>query len=342
MADTLSQGSFAYLPPERPATLGEKIIRKIQEAADTATPHQVDFVGELVSRAIAAKDHPVVDIIVIEPSVAALLFLQHNTFNREWAPNWTEYLSTLMRSENEWKPNAQGYSLYGEDGCIGDGGHRLAAQAYAGITLSVPVYFGMSRDAVGTIDCGRKRSGADTARLAGVANAVAKERVLRSVWGYESKAHLVSDKPRNADNPQAMAKSIQAYDGLLTRALEIAQVASDDAVNPVINDQTTAALAALLLHHLWSDDTTVDYIDQLQKEEFESEKSPLYLAAQHIRTNKKPKDTVGPQSAIGAIVKAMLLMESGYTTTRLKEIANAAKNLPDPTHPATKMSTAAE
>lgn len=342
MTETPIQATFAYAPPERAATIGEKIIKKIQEVADTATDTQKEFVESLVARAIAAKDHPTVEIVTIEPAVAALLFLYHNRFNREWAPSWTEFLGLMMLSSEDWKPNGQGYSLYDEDGSIGDGGHRLGAQAYTGTTLSVPIYFGMKRAAVGTIDCGKKRSGADSARLSGVANAAAKERLLKSIWGYENKARMVSDRPRNFDNPQAMARQIQAYDGLLTRALEISQITFEEAIDPVINEPTAATLAGLLLHHLWADDRAVKYIEQLQNQEFESDKSPLYLAAEHIRRHKKPADVVGPQSAVGAVVKALILIENGYTTTKPQDIANAAKNLPDPTYPAKKMIAAAE
>ena len=326
-----------FQQPDRPLPIGERIVAHIQGIAEAATELDRQAVDELTRRAIDAANQPVLDLVTIKPGMAAISFLEHNSFNRSWRPEWTEVLARLMR-EGEWRPNSQGYAYYGDDGSVADGAHRLGAQAYSGVTLSMPVYFGMSKSDVATLDCGKPRAGADVAALSGVVNAKEKEALLQALWSYEKGAGM----PATSFHSQAdIAKQIVANDALLARALEIGRSSVEDAGDPLLQGKAAAKVAGLLLRHKWPETRVVERLDELQIADFASDKAPLCLAKIYIEAHRKPADTITPQRELGMVIRAMTMAESGVVTSRTKEITSAAKHLPDPTYPTGQKFTAA-
>lgn len=315
---------------QKPLPLGERLVAHIQEVADKVSDKERQLVAELCQRAIAAAKEPQLGFVTITPEIAALLFLEHNLFNRNWRPEWTDILARMMR-EGEWRPNSQGYSLYGDDGSVADGAHRLAAQAYVGVELTMPVYFGMAKTDVATLDCGKARAGSDVAALAGVVNAREKEALLQALWSYEKGAGIASTI---FHTPAAISKEIVANDALLSRALEIGMSSTEEATDPLLQGKVAAKVAGLCLRHKWPETRLIERLEELQTADFASDKAPLCLAKVYIEAHRRPADTITPQREVGMVIRAMNLAESGATTARKQEIVSAGKHLPDPTYPA--------
>ena len=69
-----------------------------------------------------------------------------------------------------WGRNHQGIA-FDQDGILMDGQHRLWAVVESGVTVMMPVTWGLNREAQLTIDSGLKRTTADVAAIAGFENA---------------------------------------------------------------------------------------------------------------------------------------------------------------------------
>jgi hypothetical protein len=331
--------TFQFQPTERPLPMGERIVAHIQEVADAATEADRRAVSDICERAIASAAEPELGFAKFTPGMAALLFLQHNAYNRSWRPDWTSVLAGTMRA-GDWRKTSQGYSFYGDDGSVADGAHRLAAQAESGTELVMSVYFGASKTDVATLDCGKPRAGADVAALAGVTNAKEKEALLQALWSYEKGAGIPGIR---FHSPAEVAKEISSNDALLARALEIGRASVEDANDPVLQGKVAAKVAGLCLRHQWPETRLIERLEELQIADFASDKAPLCQAKKYIEDHRKPADTITPQREIGMVIRAMTLAESGVTNARKTEIQSAAKHLPDPTYPAgQKYSNAAE
>jgi hypothetical protein len=320
--------------------LASQLTAKILEVADTATKDERQQVADWITR---AKDHdgdPVIEFHEVTPAVAALFFLEHNNYNRAWEPQWTGHLARVMESGG-WKVNSQGYALYGDTGDVGDGAHRLGAQAVSGTTLMMPICFGISKDAVGTLDCGKKRTVADAASLAGISNSTAKASLLKAIWAYERSAGF--PVPVSSANIPAVVDYLRLHEGALARAIELAQMSQMDAYDPLLGDNPAARIIGVLLRHRWPEGRVTERLDELQTSDFTSDKAPLAIARTFIEQHRKPKDTIEGGGEAGVIIKAMILAEERSTVNKKgeQEIFNAAKHPPNPTYPAAQQSRAA-
>ncbi len=327
---------------DRSIQIGDQITAKIVEVAQQASEADQQSVRDLSAKSIAQADNPVTEMVAVTPGMGALFFTGYNKFNRPWDPSVTYEYARIM-SEGGWRQNSQGYALYGDDGSLGDGSHRTGAQAYSGTTLIVPMYLGMSKEAVATLDCGKKRTAADAAALAGVINARAKQTLLGSIWAYEKAAGFPN--PTSAANTVAFAEKIKELDGLLTRALELGQVSIDGVVEPLfVNEQTAAKVIGLLLRHRWPEQRVTERMDQLQSKDFASDKAPLAIARDYIEKHRKPVDTKTPAQEVAMVIKAMVMSETRATVTgkHVSEITNAAKHPASPEYPAQTFSEAAD
>jgi hypothetical protein len=314
------------------ADLASQLTAKILEVAEQATPEERQKVADWIARAIASAGHPVIEFHEVTPAIAALLFLEHNHFNREWDANWSHQLSRIMEAGG-WRITSQGYALYGDNGDVGDGSHRMAAQAVSGTTLVMAICFGISKEAVGTLDCGKRRTVANAAELAGIVNATAKSSLLKAIWAYERSVGM--PVPVAQANVPEVVKYIKQYDVLLARAIELAQTSLMDAYDPLLRDNPAAKIIGILLRHSWPEGRVTERLDEIQTSDFADEKAPLAVARKFIESHRKPKDVIDTSSESGVVIKGMLMAEVRNSVNRKgeQEIANAADHPPDPTYP---------
>jgi hypothetical protein len=313
--------------------LADEMSEKIAQAAIAATTEDRAIHKHIIETAMAHSepgDH-VAEYITMTPGLAALSWESQN-FNRLWKASHSYSLSQIMEA-GEWRENGTTYGFFGDDGSLGDGVHRTAAQACSGVSLRVLCVMGISKNDVATIDCGKQRTAADAAALSGVADAAEKGHILQACWSYDQSVKIVSRAPHN--NVAAIAREIERNDDMLTRAIEIAQMSVEENRNKLLSTKAAARLVAILLRHHWPEDTVIEWLDEIQKEGSEMDNTLIEFAREHIEDHRKPVDTITAARETGVVIKGFQLAESGaaISPTRKKEIRNAQKNPPVPTFP---------
>lgn len=309
---------------------GEQMVAAIQNTAKTATPEDHALLADLQakSRNHGTADTYGMELVTATPGFCALLFLDQD-HNRPWDPNWSNEIGHLMRN-GKWKPNTDSYALYGDDGKLGNGQHRTAAQAVTGFTFKVPFFLGLKKADIGAIDCGKPRTGVDLAALSGISRAKEKAGILAGVWGcLQAAGELV----RQYRSPDDIAIEIQQHDKMLARSLEIGYVSVEHATTPVLPPTLAAKLAGLLLFKGWPERRMIDRLDELQCADFASDKAPLAVARQYIASNRKPDDTLTPQKELAVAVKGFVLAEQGAVTAKKAELTVARQRFPDASYP---------
>lgn len=134
--------------------------------------------------------------ITITPEMAKNVLETSNPDNRPISPREVDMLAREMEA-GRFKDNGDTFK-FDTTGRLLDGQHRLAAIAKSGIPLiDAIIVYGISPDAVDTIDSGRKRSASDKAKFRGLAMtrnyaSVARNRIQYLI-GDLSSNRIISD-----------------------------------------------------------------------------------------------------------------------------------------------------
>jgi hypothetical protein len=324
---------------ESPHDVAERVTAKAKQLKEAAVPQDMDTVNALVEKAKAIHD-PIdraMERVQVTPAMGAILWTDHNGYNRDWDPATSVGYANLMTA-GRWKINSQSvYALYGRTGDMADGSHRVAAQIISGTTQDVYFCLGMSKDDVATLDCGRRRQPSDTAKLLGVAKAKDKWTLLSSMWSYLAKVDIAVDVVPEADI-NGRAVKIKEYDRMLGRALEIGAAVSEGAEDPLLKDIISARIATICLHCDWDEERIIQHLSEFQTELFSSETSPMLFARERLKEHLQPADVWNVDKQIPLLIKAMLMTENGVEITsarhthRMRQLTGAVKrgNWPDP------------
>lgn len=321
---------------ESSRTLVERIGAKAVQARDAASPEERESVAALVAKAQAVTNSVdrIMERVLVTPSMAAILFLDHNGYNRDWDAKVSAQYAAMMLA-NKWRTNSQSvYALYKETGDVGDGSHRLGGQVWADATLDMYFCLGVSLEDVATLDCGKSRTPADTCKLLGVANAKDKFALLTNVWNYFIKIGLDIDSVESSD-VNGVAMKIREHDKWLSRALDIGSAASSEADEKLISDALAARIAGIMLQGGWDEAKIGDRLAELQTEEWASDNSPLAFARERFAEHSQATDVWSASKQVAVIIKAVMMAEEGLEITsrqqaRARQLIAAAKNWPDP------------
>ena len=329
-------------PTSRPDE-GDVRTRIIAIAA-TATPEEREAVAAIIRRATNAKRS--CDFYTLTPAMSALIFLEHNSRNRDWrvegAKGCLEYVRRMR--DGLWKYNGVGIGFY-VNGALDDGQHRLAAAALSGYTLEVPVAFGVPLGAVDTIDDAGVRHASDHAKLEGIGDAQRKQTVIKIAGRYFAKAGVASDVLLSEAE---IKEAIRRNDRLLTEALRIGDGSTENVVNPLLKGVQAAEIAYVMLKTGWPAANVAEKLALLQlRVSRDGESSPFFVAAKIIadsRDKKAKGDRLTTAKEIGVVIKAFLEAEGGARAVQARMIRDAVnkKQLPDPTYPSVVTQVAAE
>jgi hypothetical protein len=190
-----------------------QVRTQILEVANKATDEERDMVANIVD--MARKGGFTSKVFDLTPAQCASLFINHNGHNRDWTPATAQEYARRMTA-GLWKRNNATIGFY-TDGNIQDGGHRLSAAALAGYKLIITVVFGIERDAISTVDNGKARHGSDHAKLSGIGNAVAKQRIIKGAARYLRK---LGDKDASLRSESEVHAAILANDERLEEAIQ--------------------------------------------------------------------------------------------------------------------------
>src|SRR6266567_91907 len=154
----------------------DELRERIANVATAATSEERRKVLDLVAE--AKKGVYRLQAYDISSGMAAILFTEFNSHNRDWTASWTlELLRRIQRGL--WKQINASLGMY-DNGLLEDGQHRLAAVALSGdfVWQRITVQFGIKHDAISAQDSGHRRHASDHAKLDGIGNTRMKEAIL--------------------------------------------------------------------------------------------------------------------------------------------------------------------
>jgi hypothetical protein len=315
------------------ATQLAELRAEIAAVAATANPDDVKTVSEILSAAKEGKRRVVQ--YVLTPPVMATLHSRHNPHNRDTNAVWVRELARRMKS-GHWRWNNELPGFY-DSGELADAGHRFAAGAVAGFTWETGIVFGVQKDAIVTIDDGRKRHGSDAAKLHGVEQAALKETVLRQATAYLLKAGDQNVKPLLS--LAEMADGIEKNSTTLDLAVEIARSTATNVVNPVLKETVACVIGYLMLTHHWPEMRVREKLALFNQGNYSQvgENDPFFVAGETITNARKKtdiKDRLTTNKEIGVVLSVMNMTATGVKAIRRGQLlAGIKKGLPDPTYP---------
>jgi hypothetical protein len=318
------------LPLKR--SIADEVRGQVAIAASKAAASDHKAVADLVKRATGAVYST--SLVSLTPGVAALLFLNHNSHNRPWKPNWTMELARRMRA-GLWKRNSMSIGFY-TDGTVEDMQHRIAAAAIAEYTLNVPCVFGVEKDAVDTIDGGSRRSGADHAGLDGIQDSPKKQAVIKSAASYFVRA---GDLSAALKSESEVKTAIETNDQMLTHAIEIGERSrSKIAGGGVLKPSASDTMAYIMLRTGRTKQSTLEWLALFQQGiSTLGENDPMFIAAREIESRRKKQargEKMNLTKEIGIAVFALLQSEKGIKSVQPRHVKAAVdgKTVPDPHH----------
>jgi hypothetical protein len=242
----------------------------------------------------------------------------------------------------QWKQNSMGIGFY-VDGTIEDMQHRLGASALAGMTWTVSCTYGVAKDAVDTIDGGKRRSGADHAGLDGITDPGRKQAIVKAAATYFVRA---GDLSAALKSELEVKNSIEANDQLLAQAIDIGEQSEVGNSHPALKQSSANIVAYVLLKSGWPAQSIREKLTLFQTGlSTVGESDPFFVASSLIEARKKraargEKLTVVKEIAIA--IFAMVETEKGIKSILPKHVRAAVdgKSAPDPRFPQMTMQAA--
>jgi len=322
-------------------SIADEVRGKVALATAQATEADHKAVTELIKKATDAAFS--VEIHKLTPGMCGLLFLNWNQHNRSWNPQWSLELERRMRN-GMWKRNSMSGGFY-NDGKIEDLQHRLAAAALAGYTLELPIVFGIAKDAVDTIDGGKKRSGADHAGLDGIENTARKQQIVKAAAAYLLRA---GDASAALKSEAEVKNSIESNNKLLEQAIQIGEQSKAGITNPVLKTSTADMVTYLLLKSGWPLQRIRQKLALFQTGvSTVGENDPFFVASNFIDARRKKSsrgEKLNTTKEIAVVVFAMVEAEKGIKSIQAKHVKAAVdgKLVPSPAYPEVPQTEAAE
>lgn len=131
----------------------------------------------------SVPEKPSASVVFVTPEMAER-WLKLNTHNRKLRERDIKTYARDMRSGN-WLLTGEGVK-FASDGSLLDGQHRLTAIARTGVTVPMYVMRGISPEAQGVMDTGRKRTAADALTIGGERNTSMLAATVRLALGVQS------------------------------------------------------------------------------------------------------------------------------------------------------------
>lgn len=325
----------ATVIPIKKPPLADEISTQIAEVAAKATESERRKVASLIAEAEGSTYRTATHALT--SAMAAILFLQHNGHNRKWDARWSLELSRRMKA-GQWKRNNHTIGFYA-DGMLEDGGHRLAALAISNMTIELAVVFGVDKDAIDTVDAGRRRTGADHAGLDGIVDASTKQTLVKNAANYLVKA----GEPSAALRSEVEVKqAIEENNVLLEEAIDIGERSVENINDPALNKKVAASLAYLYLKNGWASQRVRGALALFQQSAHVSpvgENDPFYVAGKVLMDSRQRRargESLTTLKEMAVVVFAMVETEKGAKAVQGKTIKAAlkGKHLPDPRYPA--------
>ena len=312
----------------------DQIIAQITEVARSATHEERTRVLQIIAKAKTSVH--AVELWFIAPAMAAILFLEHNRYNRTWAAEGDKSVIEYARRmrNGDWKWNSEGLGFY-TDAQVADGQHRLGGAAIAGFVLEVGITFGIEKDAADTIDDGKGRQPSDSAQLEGLTEAKIKQTIVKMASAYLIKT---GDKTAKLISVADVKSAMKHNNIMLEQAMEIGSASMQNILEPVLKGTHPQALAYLCLSHGWPPHRVREQMTLFQSGlSMEGEKTPFFVAGEVIKNSRRKvenRDRLTPIKELGIVLYAMLATERGVKALTASAVRNVVKKeMPNPVYP---------
>jgi hypothetical protein len=205
----------------------DELRERIAAVAAAASAEDRRKVLDLIAEAKKSVYRP--QAYDISSGMAAILFTEFNSHNRDWTASWTLELQRRIQ-RGMWKQINASLGVY-DNGLVEDGQHRLAAVALSVdfVWQRITVQFGIKQDAVSAQDSGHRRHASDHAKLDGIGNTRMKETILKSATSYLVRR---GDKEAAMPSESELAAAIREHNAVLDTAIDVAKDSETNIVTP--------------------------------------------------------------------------------------------------------------
>jgi len=311
----------------------DELRQRIVAVAGAASSEDRRKVMDMVAEARKGVYRP--QVYDITSGMAAILFTEFNSHNRDWTASWT--LELLRRIQHGlWRQINASPGFY-DNGLVEDGQHRFGAVALAGefVWSRVTVQFGIKQDAISAVDSGHRRRASDHAKLDGIGNTRMKEAILKA-----SASYLVRRGDKSAAMPSEteLAAAIREHNAVLDTAIDVAKDSETNIVTPILRRTVGATVAYLMLTHDWPEQRVREKLALFNTGQSSSgENEPFFIAADIItkaRAKVDAKDRLSTVREVALVIEVMNLTTTGVKASRKKALLDGIKkSLPDPAYP---------
>lgn len=301
----------------------DEVRTKIAAVAATASDTDKREVEKIIAQAKVGDYQS--EKVAMTPGMAALLFIEHNPYNRDWKGTWSLELLRRME-EGQWEANGDTVRFY-RDGVIADGQNRIAAIALFGKVVELIIVYGLNRKAILTVDGGKTRYASDEAKLSGIDNAKAKETIVKMAAAYQVKA---GHKAAQIRSEVEVSREIAANNRDLETAINLGLDSGDRVAKPILKPIPAATVAYLLIKGKWPLATIKERLQLFQSGvSQEGGDDPFFVAAKLIERSQaatKTHDKLTTTKELGVTIYAMLQREKGVRAVSSAKFRDAVKH----------------
>lgn len=264
--------------------------------------------------------------LIIDPAMAQVM-LDHNEGNRNIRPSKLDQYKRDMR-EGRYKFNGESL-IVAKNGRINDGQHRLRAILETNLAFKSVVSFGVSLDAIDTIDIGAARTGADALSIDDVPNAHIMSSMLKLIVSYERAKQegfpagtiLLGSNSRVTipEIRERLAKSLPAERQLLDDAATYASSHSKS-FQGLLNPQHVA-FAFWLMGQI-DQRAVVNMLDKIRTQLGFTTGDPIFSAYNNLKRSaiRQTKNNKNTNERIEILVRGWNLMRRGKSVNSFRVI----------------------
>ena len=301
----------------------DEIRTKIAAVAATASQTDRREVEQIVTQAKVGDYQS--EKSAVTPGMAALLFIEHNPYNRDWKGAWSLELLRRME-EGQWEANGDTVRFY-RDGVIADGQNRLGAIALFNKVVDVIIVYGLNRKAILTVDGGKTRYASDEAKLSGIDNATAKEKIIKMAASYQVKS---GNKTAQNRSEVEVSREIAANNRDLETAINLGLESGDKVAKPALKPLPASTVAYLMIKGKWPLATIREKLSLFQTGvSADGGDDPFFVAVKLIERSQAAtnrRDKLSTTKELGIVLYAMLQRERGVKAVSTAKFRDAVKH----------------
>ena len=188
----------------------------------------------------------------------------------------------------------------------------------------------MKKESIIAVDVGHRRQPSDFLDIQGMSETKRKQAMVKSAFSALRRIAANEEAARpyllRAGNRDTVA-AMQQYEELLIEAMSIGDESVRGRAKPTFKVNEASSLAFLLLLKGWPKARIIADLDSFQSgESRESEKAPLFVAADQLQKDAQRRETATTAARFAAAIRAFVLHEQGITAVRVSDIRNAMKS----------------